>query len=674
MVEPGRLTDSTSLTRRLLWNRQVGEPAGPQPVVVLLGPTGSGKSEALDSISRDCGSGVVHNQPLDFAQDGSTTVEALAKIAFDLSRRWPSRKPARFTRFALGLIAVQAALPSDRDRARALIDRALREFSRNPSAERIAEVVQGLSDAAEPMFDPLLEPMSNPLLSPLLATTVNLLPTLIRHMGRKPLSNAKRWHADIPEAEGAGPLDALIQLSIRARADSTEMTSWLTSAFLADVRESHPVLAKPEPKSPCACLNPARQPHLHNWVVLLDNVDHGSGLRFLEDITAARERHLRQHEEHDPLLLITTSGRWHPEWESDWHPPWKSVDSLPDDVSVVPRCSNTGHWRTDPTQQRPTAPYLPVLLEPLKIEETARILGTGVRSPAARLAQRASGGLPHAVHAIKDLLDGRPLDRQRRDVLWPDDPAESGACQERLKELRLSHHLLDVDIEEFVTAAAWATAPWLVPAESAGLVSQPKIGRILTELRTALWVIAPERRGGTEDHTVMHPWIARTLLSALAARTGEPSYETQFRAMLDDSNVRRDPERHAYCLLALGEFSPVVDMLEERFDRIPHQDWVDLLTLVTGAPDNKPLDHGHDALYQELVGEDLRGGAEDRSTVRNVLTRLVAAAWLVANPLVGPDDERKRMVAQYFRELAPLSRRSDVAALYEAARQTERLF
>ncbi|MER7082505.1 hypothetical protein SAMN02982929_02427 [Saccharopolyspora kobensis] len=662
MVEPGRLTDSASLTRRLLWNRQVGEPAGPQPVVVLLGPTGSGKTEALNSISRDCGSGVVHNQPLDFAKEAPTTVEALAKVAFGLSRRWPSRKPPRFTRFALGLIAVQAVLPNDREQARAKIDRAIREFSRNPSAERIAQIVQELSDAAEPLFDPLL------------AATVNLLPTLIRHLGRKPLSNAKRWHADIPEAEGAGPLDALIQLSTRARADSAERTSWLTSAFLADVRESHPVLAKPEPKSPCACLNPARLPHLHNWVVLLDNVDHGSGFRFLEDITAARERHLRQHEEHDPLLVVATSGRWHPEWESDWHPPWKSVDSLPDDVSVVPRCPNTGHWRTDPAQQRPTAPYLPVLLEPLKIEETARILGTGVRSPAARLAQRASGGLPHAVHTIKALLDGRELDRQRRDVLWPDDLAEARSCQERLEELRLSHHLVDVGIEEFVTAAAWATAPWLVPAESAGLVSQPKIGRILTELRTALWVIAPERRGGTEDHTVMHPWIARTLLSALAARTGEPSYAAQFRAMLDDSSVRRDPERHAYCLLALGEFSTVVDVLEERFDRIPHQDWVDLLTLVTGAPDDKPLHLGHDALYQALVDEDLRGGTGDRSMVRNVLARLVAAAWLLANPLVGPDDERKRLVAQCFRELAPLSRRSDVAALYEAARQTERLF
>lgn len=661
MGDPGGLTDSAWLARRLLWNRQVGEPASPQPVVVLLGPTGSGKTEALNSISRDCGSGVVHNQPLDFARDNPpTTVEALTQIAFALSRRWPSRKPARFTRFALGLIAVQTELPTDRELARETLNRLIKEFSRNPSAERIAELARSFSDVAEPFLEPLP------------AATVNLLPRLIRFVGRQPLSAAKRWHADIPEAEGAAPLDALIQLSARGRVDPAEMTSWLMSAFLADVRERYAVMAKAEPKSPCECANPAGQPHLHNWLVLLDNVDHGGGFRFLEDLTVARERYPRQHEESDPLLVIATSGRWHPDWESDWHPPWKSTENRPADVSVVPRCASVGHWRTKPDGVRPTATYLPVLLEPLKIEETARILGASVRSPEARLGQRASGGLPQAVQTIKGLLDDGALDKQRRDTLGPGGSAEARAWRERLEGLRLSQHLPDVDIEEFVTAAAWATAPWLVPAESTSLVSQVRIGRILTELRTALWVIAPERRGGTEDHTVLHPWIARNLLYALAARTDEPSYVTQFRAMLDDSHVQRDPERRAYCLLALGEFSTVVDMLEERFDRIPHQDWVDLLALVTSAPDNKPLHLDHDVLYQEMVNEDLRGTTGQRSPVRNILARLVAADWLVANPLAGPDDERRRMVAQCFRELAPLSRRPDVAALYEAARQMDR--
>ena len=322
----------------------------------------------------------------------------------------------------------------------------------------------------------------------------------------------------------------------------------------------------------------------------------------------------------------------------------------------------------------PSSAYLPVLLEPLRTEETARILGVPVGSRPARLAQRATDGLPRAVQTVAELLASGNFNTHRRDTLWPANPEQAQSWRDRIDELGLGAHLPDIGIEEFVKAAAWATAPWLVPAESTSLVSQPQVGRILTELRAALWVIAPERRGGTEDHTVLHPWLARNLLGALAARAEEPLYATQFRAMLEDSNVRRDPERHAYCRLALGRFTEVLDLLEDRFDRIPHQDWVDLLTLVTSAPDNKPVSLEHNALYQALVKEDLAGGAEERAPVRNILTRLVAASWLVSNRLAGPDDERKATVAQSYRELAPLSQRPDVAALYKAARQADALF
>jgi ABC-type hemin transport system ATPase subunit len=51
---------SVLLTHRLLWNRALGGPSRPQPVVVLLGPVGSGKSTALKSISGACGAEVVH--------------------------------------------------------------------------------------------------------------------------------------------------------------------------------------------------------------------------------------------------------------------------------------------------------------------------------------------------------------------------------------------------------------------------------------------------------------------------------------------------------------------------------------------------------------------------------------------------------------------------------------
>ncbi|TWF93482.1 hypothetical protein FHU35_15326 [Saccharopolyspora dendranthemae] len=665
MSEPVPLTDSARLVRRLLWNRASDEPSSAQPVVVLLGPYGSGKTHALESISSDCGNGVVHSRPFDFArQQPATTVEVLATIADDLSRRWPTRRNAKFTRFALGLVAAQTVLdPHDRAKARAEMSAALRAFAENPRANDIAGQVEPTADAVDPLVD-------NPAI---IAAAKLFLPRLIRTIGRRSLGSAKRWHADIPEAEGASALDALVHLSRRARAEPEALTAWLTSAFLADVRESHPVMARSEPGSTCSCENLTAKKHVHNWVVLLDNLDQQGGFDFLDDIVAARERHIRQHNEHDPLLLVGTSGRWNHEWEMHWYAPWKSITSKPDEVRIVPRCRDAGYWRTDPEAEKPLGHFHPVLLERLEIEETAGLIGRSQYFGEAQLAQRATDGLPKAVQAVADLLPEGDLHEGRRDTLAPEEPTPE-AWQQRLTELGVSEQLHDVDLSEFVHAAPFATAPWLVPSESTSLVPLPQAGRILTELRSALWVIAPDRDGGTEDHTLLHPWIARTLLFALHARGEGDSYERQFTALLDDPHTRRDLARTTYCRLALGRFSEVVDTLHTKFDEIPHQKWVDLLALVTSAPDNKPLHRDNAELYAELVEQDVAEGPAERGRVRNVLARLVAAHWLLANPLAGPDEERKEIVKQSFHELAPLSRRPDVAALYEAARRADQQF
>jgi hypothetical protein len=173
------------------------------------------------------------------------------------------------------------------------------------------------------------------------------------------------------------------------------MTAWLTSAFLADVRENHQRMSAPELRSPCKCVNPERKRHLHNWIVLLDNLDHGADFQFLADLSTARERHLRQHDEHDPLLIIGTSGRWHPEWEKDWHPPWKSAEGKSKRVRIVPRCRDASyqHWADDSAPvERPWARHYPTLLEPLAIDETAQILDSGPYSRESVLVQRATGG------------------------------------------------------------------------------------------------------------------------------------------------------------------------------------------------------------------------------------------------------------------------------------------
>jgi hypothetical protein len=126
-----------------------------------------------------------------------------------------------------------------------------------------------------------------------------------------------------------------------------------------------------------------------------------------------------------------------------------------------------------------------------------------------------------------------------------------------------------------------------------------------------------------------------------------------------------DPARTAYCQLALGRIAQVVDAFEGSFDEGPHQEWIDRLELVARAPDELPLDRSCGELYEELVIKAAHG----RSPAGNIITRLMTARWLVANPFAIPDPALGDIIRHaYGEELPPLSRRPDVAALYEAAR------
>ncbi|MGH3852974.1 MAG: hypothetical protein ACRDR6_05640 [Pseudonocardiaceae bacterium] len=659
---------SVLLTQSLLWNRELGGPPRPQPVVVLLGPVGSGKTTALKSISEACGNEVVHAL-VDFHHDDPappTTVDTLARVAFDLSCTWKARPRARFTRFALGLIAVQTSREEhSREQAKDTLRVSIEAFTRNRRADRVvAGLVVRLVDSAK-----------NAGVLPALAAEITkaVLPQLIRTAARQPVSKAMRWHASFPEAENATPLDALVSLS---RTKPPEITDWLTAAFLADIRESHPRMATPDRLSRCSCPNPDQARHWHNWVLLLDNIDHPAGARFVTDLIAARKRHLRRHpDEHDALLVVATSGRWDSHWESGWRAPWHSPLENTGRARTVRLCreANYGHW-ADQASEAPQYPYYPVLLEPLTIDETARILGSSPRAPECILAQHATGGLPAAVHLLTGLRRDRQFRPGARDVLGSTDPARPGAdpWHERLASLRLARHLPDIGIDEFVAAAPFATAPWLIPHNATSLISRPHVGRILTELRTALWSttlgnIAPENGSGTPNYGALHPWIARTLVSALARRDTAPSYPEQFEALLNDPDTFNDPVRKAYCQLALGRIGEVVDAFEASFDQGPHQDWIDRLKLVTRAPDDHPLDRDCGELYKQLVTTNVSKTPHDRSPA-NTITRLITASWLAANPFAMPDPALRDVIAHAYQELPPLSRRPDVAALYEAAR------
>ncbi|WP_051342052.1 hypothetical protein [Pseudonocardia spinosispora] len=678
------LSSAELLYRRLLVSRTVDEPRPRrQPVVVLLGPAGSGKTRSLRAISEDCGPGVVHAR-FDFASapartEPVTTVEVLSDLAYQLSRKWANRGPARFTRLALGLLAVQAKLSNDHSKASDELGALIRDWSRVPHADRTADLVGALLDAAE-----AIPGVPESVVRALRPT----LPELIRTVVRKPLRGAHQWHADIPEAQGATPKDALLTLHDIARRDVATMTSWLTQAFLADARESHPRMARTEPGAPCSCQEPRR--HQHAWVLLLDNLDHPGGAEFVADLANARQRHTDHHpDDHDALLIVASSGRWNADWESDWRVPWRAAPIGHDGLATIPRCgaAKYQHWAASTAQPVPPV-YYPVLLEPLDLQETARLLDIDATAdPRCVLARRATGGLPMAVEVLRPLLRGGRLDPGSRTLLGPssvrqqfpgDEPREADPWHERLVKLRLHTQFDGLSISDFVSAAPFATAPWLIPDSAPSLITAPRVGQILTELRAALWVTAPVEGGATANHAELHPWVAQTLVSALAARPRSLThdYPTQFTKLLADQSddgerTEDDLVRIAYCWLALGRFSDVVSYFTAHFDRGPHQEWIDRLRLVATAPSSQPHDHPTAVLFDQLVNSDAEQHPE-RTDVRNVVTRLVAGLWLARSPFTMPDPAQWHAIAEEYRRLPGKSRRPDVSALNTAAAKATR--
>ena len=660
------LSSTTRLAQNLLYNRGRGERSRPLPVVVLLGPVGAGKTHALKTLSRDCGAGVVHAffdfdrlHAADRDQREPATVEVLAQLAFWLSRKWRARRSVRFTRFTLGMVAVQTSLDGlTREQATERLRRAIDGFAGRP---RIADAVNGL-------IGPLADVMSQTdLVGDSIAETIRtVLPDLVRTVARRRLGRAMRFHAGVDDAEGAEPIDALIKLST---SDTNEMTDWLTDAFLADVRASYLRTAGPDMYNPCACEHPRSRRHLHNWVLMLDNIDHPTGRAFVSDLLAARDRHLRhQPDDHDPLLLVATSGWWDREWESDWQPPWRAGQAPRNHAWTVPTCRAASYGQWIEKRSR----YYPVLLEPLTIDETARLVGVTRHDPACVLAHRASGGLPTAVNVVAPLVREPKPAQGARDVLASDGAAsDPNPWRTRLANVGLIRRTpgnSPTDMDELISAAPFATAPWLVPAEATSVVTHPRLGRILTELRTALWVTAPTGGGATADYAELHPWLAGTLVSALAERAtgpGLPSFTDQFTALLEDPDTAEDPARKAYCQLALGQFGAVVSGFTTSFDTEPHLAWNNRLRLVTRAPDNLSLTRRGAELYDELVNEHITTTPPERPPIGNIVTRLVVAKWLAANPFAMPDQTLRDVITDAYQDLRGQSRRPDVGDLHD---------
>lgn len=689
MAGQAQLSGASLLTQRLLWNMPPGEQERALPIVVLLGPTGDWEGKALQSIFDDCGATVVHSR-FDFlsladkeAAPG-TTATALAFIAGSMSRSWPGRPRARFYRFALGWIAVNTELNSlSVDLGKDNLGRIIKDLTQR-SVEKANAAAVEVVDAAETAR--VLPTAAADLLK-------KVLPDLIRALGRHPLRVAARWYAEFPDAQGAAPLDALYHLH-QNRGNIKVVTRWLMNAFLADVATNFRRMARVDLKSTCSGCRPedrSVRKHAHNWVLLLDNVDHRAGTTFVADLREAREEAFC----HDPLLVIAASGRWDSSWEIHWRPPWQSQGKDTQKAVRDTRRASYEDWAMTPGSQSRSAFY-PVLLEPLGEAGIAGMLGRDADSPECVLARKATAGLPAAVADITGLLGRVTVAEGMRNVLAPSSPANENPWLKRLATLGPA---AASDPHQLLAAVPFATAPWLVDARpertrAAGSAAgtqgpEPQGWRatlgIVRQLRDALWVSVPGGEPATAAPARLHPWLAATLNRALAC-SGD--YQARFEA-LRKHHHNDDLVRDAYCALALGKLSPAVDLLAGTFDTITHREWRSHLELITSAPDDKSLDKTSRDLYLELTepyqprqqeppgprreepdqaggqrhpdatlesGKDPGGPEREQVALdgdgrerKRRVARLVAAMWLQSNPLAVDDPGLREII---HRELA----------------------
>ncbi|MGH7867376.1 MAG: hypothetical protein ACREP9_06995 [Candidatus Dormibacteraceae bacterium] len=676
MTDPQPPSSAVVLARKLLWNTPEGMPRRAMPTVILLGPYGAGKTKTLKTISDICGSGIIHAS-YSFSRENSTsTIEVLLDLSIELSRTWAARGTLRFTRFALSLIAIQAII-DDRlpDSVRRAIEIAVKEFATNRSPKGLASRIETFVDTTTSVST--IWPKVQPFVKLSQTLIRALLPSLIRAANRRRVQRALDWHAGFRHAQGAASIDALVRLRGLYRNDQAAATEWLVAAFLADVRENHAMTARADRYvKNCPCFEAAEQQHTHNWILLLDNIDHPHGQQFLNDLAQSRVSHHRSNpDDDDPIVVVSTSGRWPGPWDEAWCPPWIVPEQDRKKRQPVVRCSNAGYpqWAKaiEATQDFNLAKYYPVLLDNLDASDVAAILDTRIDSQLCDNVVCVTGGLPAAVLKVAKALKLRQIDPTAKDIstlshgVTTDERVSLWSTA--LNELELDRKLHGIELDDIVDATPHLTAPWLVPTNKV-----PDVRPILEELRATLWGTTTSHKIDYAENAEIHPWLGRLLLLALRAReVGPEDYTSQFAIFRAGLNPGPDMTQLNYCDLAVGKVPEVARSMAEVFDSESHTSWVFRFAKIARAPHDIPLGTDILQLRTYLIERNVSPIPGDvtherKDTILTIVTRLLISSWLYGDPIGPPDARLRNIVNEHLRELATFSRQADQTPLYDA--------
>ncbi|MFD6418466.1 hypothetical protein [Streptomyces sp. NPDC060194] len=618
-------------------------PTAERPVTVLLGPRGSGASEAHNALMERFGP----DYPFAYVNFGVEQTllprYALGLIARQLERKLPRYRRSRFPLLTLGLLASDQDLRiTDLASGRRDIRRGLDAF-RTHYENRYGDVLGAFLDVA-----------GSALGAPAGASAAvhALLDDAVRR-GRRRMPGGGRfsanaaWYGAHPLVPSRDRWEALVELNLwrhGGRADDEErLDRVLFSAFLADLRRG-------------AAHSFSPRSHL----LLLDNTHSHYGRSFLDLLLRARhEDTVIRGAPCDPLTVVASSNRWLPRWGPATGEQWSWRLRLPDRAGLA-------DWHEHrPPRDGDDSWWYPLRLRDLNLDEVRLRMETQARlhpdlAPFVRLApfvHRLTCGLPRAVQQVLEML--------RR----PDAPTGQGPAQERwlrslpglavpggedsatLAEAALAHLLDGFDARERERLAECAAAQDL----SVGTRVLDHGEFLFTEIRARRLLDDP----GTLT-PVLHPWLRRLLLWQLARSPGDWNAAHELLGDHFAAEGRKVPEM--YHRLAAGRLDLVAGYLHERFLRAPVDEWIGEYDRITSAP-NRLLPVGGPL---EMLAGLAPPGRDESVTAASVVRELVAARWLWSDPLADPAMRLNTILADGFIQLSRL-RRTDTVALLNAS-------
>jgi hypothetical protein len=635
---------------QMVWEEWLGRPRrAPRalPVIALLGPHGSGKTEVLNYLAEECRMQAAQPFAPVFDLAGSNVTQhgwqVVAWLAYQLSGQvWPQFGRLRFPRFALGRIIVEGAVGTE-------------------SLEQTQQAIEGLLRKAAHLDRAAQDVADLTTQLPQLLGGTNWL-GFLGQVGGRALSSrlavrlrfrtGMAFYGEVLRNRANGGFPALVELSRLKREFSKVSQDMinrvLCEAFLADLTEGYGHGFRPR-----------------NCLVLVDNIDdeNGVGRAFLSALTAAKTK---QADLNDPLVAVVTSRQTAP------------IAPVLDAVGI-PTTPTEAWLRQDGrasyqdwlnSRPAPHSWLYPVRLADLDEEtvlEVARVLFPDAASSAGFVYSLTKGhpwGVGQVLATLAAIrgpneLAHRLSEDELRNVLDSPCPGHGAMLGDlAVEELVLTDLPQQLGNRLFACSAALD----VITAQRAGLA-----GRIALEAELAhrFWLVP----GNNPQHPIaaIHPWLRRLLLRKLAPRkdngaTNQPQDGPRSSWTVIHHALRRHcadtPVPASYYELAVNQFNGAANWLNAQFDLITEnsavsvESWIADFNTITSAPHQHICHPSAAKRHQKLLSDlQLAAGApldEQRTTILTLAT--ARSIW--SDPLGDPMLTLNSILANGFRDLA----------------------